>query len=125
MLNINYPKIENKEYPNSPSGMPGVQTILPVMLDYVNKDKLSLEQLMKFMCENPCKIFGIKNKGHIKEGYDADLTIIDMKKEFIILNEWIASKSKWTPYDNLKIIGIPVFPSHHFLKSCSSTLQII
>ena len=99
---------KKKKYPGSPSGMPGVQTILPVMLDHVSKDKLSLNQLMKFMCENPCKIFGIKNKGYIKEGYDADLTIVDMKKEQIIKDEMMASKCGWTPFNNYKVKGFPI-----------------
>ena len=101
-------KNKMKEYPNSPSGMPGVQTIFPVMIDHVNKGKLSLEQLIKLMCENPCKIFGIKNKGFIKEGYDADLTIVDMNKEQIIKDEMIASKCGWTPFNNYKVKGFPV-----------------
>ena len=99
---------KQKEYPNSPSGMPGVQTIFPVMIDHVNKGKLSLEQLIKLMCENPCKIFGINNKGYIKEEYDADLTIVDMKKDQIIKNETIASKCGWTPFHNYKVTGFPV-----------------
>ena len=99
---------KNKEYPNTPSGMPGVQTIFPVMLDHVNNNKLTLEQLIKLMCENPCRIFGIKNKGYIKEGYDADLTIADMNKEVIIKNEMIASKCGWTPFNNHKVKGFPV-----------------
>ena len=101
---------ENKKkiYPNSPSGMPGVQTIFPVMLDHVNNNKLSLEQLIKLMCENPCKIFGIKNKGFIKEGYDADLTIVDMNKEQLITNEMMASKCGWTPFNNYKVKGFPI-----------------
>ena len=96
---------ENKKkiYPNSPSGMPGVQTIFPIMLDHVNNNKLSLEQLIKLMCENPCKIFGIKNKGFIQEGYDADLTIVDMNKEQVIKDEMIASKCGWTPFNNYKV----------------------
>ena len=101
-------KNKDKEYPNSPSGMPGVQTIFPVMIDHVNNGKLSLEQLIKLMCENPCRIFGIKNKGYIKEGYDADLTIVDMNKEQIITNEMIASKCGWTPFNNYKVKGFPV-----------------
>ena len=99
---------ENKEYPNTPSGMPGVQTIFPVMLNHVNSNKLTLEQLIKLMCENPCRIFGIKNKGYIKEGYDADLTIADMNKEVTIKNEMIVSKCGWTPFNNHKIKGFPV-----------------
>ena len=99
---------KDKEYPNTPSGMPGVQTIFPVMLDHVNNGKLSLEQLIKLMCENPCKIFGIKNKGYIQEEYDADLTIVDMSKEQIIKNEMMASKCGWTPFHNYKVKGFPV-----------------
>ena len=99
---------KDKEYPNTPSGMPGVQTIFPVMLDHVNNGKLSLQQLINLMCENPCKIFGIKNKGYIKEGFDADLTIADMKKEVTIKNEMIASKCGWTPFNNYKVKGFPV-----------------
>ena len=99
---------KEKEYPDTPSGMPGVQTIFPVMLNHVNDDKLTLEQLIKLMCENPCRIFGIKNKGYIREGYDADLTIADMNKEVTIKNEMIASKCGWTPFNNHKVKGFPV-----------------
>ena len=99
---------KDKKYPNTPSGMPGVQTIFPVMLDHVNNGKLTLEQLIKLMCENPCKIFGIKNKGYLKEGYDADLTIADMNKEVTIKDEMIASKCGWTPFNNHKVKGFPV-----------------
>ena len=99
---------KNKNYPNTPSGMPGVQTIFPVMLDHVNNGKLTLQQLIKLMCENPCKIFGIKNKGYLKEGYDADLTIADMNKEVTIKDEMIASKCGWTPFNNHKVKGFPV-----------------
>jgi dihydroorotase len=60
------------------------------------------------MCENPCKIFGIKNKGYIQEEYDADLTIVDMSKEQIIKNEMMASKCGWTPFHNYKVKGFPV-----------------
>ena len=99
---------KDKEYPDTPSGMPGVQTIFPVMLDHVNNGKLSLKQLINLMCENPCRIFGIKNKGYIKEGFDADLTIADMNKEVVIKDEMIASKCGWTPFNNYKVKGFPV-----------------
>ena len=99
---------KDKEYPDSPSGMPGVQTIFPVMIDHVNNGKLTLNQLINLMCENPCRIFGIKNKGFIKEGFDADFTIVDMKKEVTIKDEMIASKCGWTPFNNYKVKGFPV-----------------
>jgi len=99
---------KNKEYPNSPSGMPGVQTLLPVMLNHVNNGKLSLEQLINLVCENPVKIFGIKNKGFIKEGFDADFTIIDLNKIIEIRNENIESKCGWSPFDGYKFKGTPV-----------------
>ena len=99
---------KSKKYPASPSGMPGVQTILPIMLHHINNNKLSLEQLIKMMCENPCKIFSIKNKGYIKEGYDADLTIVDMDREQTIKNETMATKCGWTPFHDMTIKGFPV-----------------
>ena len=99
---------KNRKYPLSPSGMPGVQTLLPVMLDHVNKGKLKIEQLIKLVCENPCDLFGIKNKGYIKENYDADLTIVDMNKEVVIKDSWIESKCGWTPFNNYKVKGFPV-----------------
>ncbi len=99
---------KDKVYPDTPSGMPGVQTIFPVMLDHVNNGKLSLAQLINLMCENPCRIFGIKNKGYIKEGFDADLTITDMNKEVVIKDEMIVSKCGWTPFNNYKVKGFPV-----------------
>ena len=99
---------KDKKYPNSPSGMPGVQTILPVMLDHVNNKKLQLEQLMKLMCENPVKIFGIKNKGFLKKNYDADITIVDLNKSIKIQNEDIQSKCGWSPFNGYSFKGSPV-----------------
>jgi len=101
-------KNKDKEYPSSPSGMPGVQTLLPVMLNHVNEGKLKLEQLVKLICENPVNIFGIKNKGYIKKDYDADLTIVDMNKKIEIKNENIQSKCKWSPFHGETFKGSPV-----------------
>ena len=98
---------KDKEYPNSPSGMPGVQTLMPVMLNHVNDGKLTLNQLINLVCENPVKIFGIKNKGYIKEGYDADFTIVDMNKTIEIKNKNIESKCKWSPFDGYNFKGTP------------------
>ena len=99
---------KDKDYPNSPSGMPGVQTLLPVMLHHVNDGKLSLKQLINLVCENPIKIFGIKNKGFIKKGYDADFTIVDMNKDIKIQNINIESKCGWSPFDGFTFKGSPV-----------------
>jgi len=101
-------KNKDKKYPNSPSGMPGVQTLMPVMLNHVNSGKLSLEQLMNSVCENPVKIFGIQDKGFIKEGFDADFTIVDLNKVIEIKNENIESKCGWSPFDGYKFKGTPV-----------------
>ena len=100
---------KKKKYPNCPSGMTGVQTILPIMLDFVNKGKLGLNDLVRLLCYNPAKIYNMKFKGEIKIGNDADFSIVDLNKEFTITNKWIASKSSWTPYDGVKIKGFPVF----------------
>jgi len=98
---------KKKEYPLTPSGMPGVQTLIPIMLNHVNNNKLTLEQFVKLVSENPSRIFGIKNKGHIKEGFDADLTIVDMNMKKVIKNEWIVSKCGWTPFDGYEVKGFP------------------
>ena len=91
------------------TGMPGVQTLLPIMLNHVNNRKLkNRKKLIKLVCENPCDLFGIKNKGYIKENYDADLTIVDMNKEVVIKDSWIESKCGWTPFNNYKVKGFPV-----------------
>ena len=97
-----------KDYPETPSGMPGVQTLMPVMLNHINEGRLKLEQLIKLLCENPVKIFGIKNKGYIKKDYDADFTIIDMNKVIEIKNEKIESKCRWSPFNGHKFKGTPV-----------------
>ena len=100
---------KEKEYPQSPSGMPGVQTIVPIMLNHLNEGKIKIEQLVNFLCENPVKIFGIMNKGYIKEGFDADFTIVDLNKEIEIKNEIIESKCKWTPFHGKKFKGKPTY----------------
>ena len=97
-----------KPYPETPSGMPGVQTLLPVMLNHVNNGKLSLNKLCKLISTNPAKLYKAKNKGEIKLGYDADLTVIDLKKSKTITNKQMANKSGWTPFNKSKVKGWPV-----------------
>ena len=88
--------------------MPGVQTLMPVMLNHVNDGKLSLNQLINLVCENPVKIFGIKNKGFIKVGNDADFTVVDMNRTIQIKNENIESKCGWSPFNGFEFKGTPM-----------------
>ena len=95
-------------YPDSHSGMTGVQTLVPLMLDHVNAGRLSLARLVDLTSAGPQRLFGIRNKGRIAAGYDADLTIVDMQRTETITNAWIQSRSQWTPYDGVKVKGWPV-----------------
>ena len=100
---------KEKSYPDTPSGMPGVQTILPVLLNHMNDGKINLNQIVNFLCENPVKIFDIQNKGYIKKDFDADFTIIDLNKEIEVKNEKIESKCGWSPFDGYKFKGTPIY----------------
>jgi dihydroorotase len=97
-----------KPYPESPSGMPGVQTLVPVMLDHVAKGRLTLERFVDLSSAGPARLFGIARKGRVAVGYDADFTVVDLKRTETIRNEWIASRCGWTPYDGYKVTGWPV-----------------
>jgi dihydroorotase len=99
---------KQKPYPSSPSGMTGVQTLVPIMLDHVTAGRLTLERFVDLSSAGPARIFNIARKGRIATGYDADLTIVDMKRHETITNRWIASKAGWTPYDGVTVTGWPV-----------------
>lgn len=96
---------KKREYPASPSGMPGVQTLLPIMLNHVNNGNLSLQHLVRLISVNPSRIFNIQGHGKLELGAAANLTIIDLKEERKIENKWIASRCGWTPYDGMKVKG--------------------
>ena len=95
-------------YPQSHSGMTGVQTLLPIMLDHVNAGRLSLERLVDLTSHGPQRIFNIAGKGRIAVGYDADFSIVDMKRVATITNAWIESRCGWTPYDGVSVKGWPM-----------------
>jgi dihydroorotase len=97
-----------ESYPATPSGMPGVQTLVPVMLDHVNAGRLSLARFVDLTSAGPQRLFGIAAKGRIAVGYDADLTVVDLKAERVIDNDWIGSKCGWTPFAGRKVKGWPV-----------------
>ncbi|HVZ00164.1 MAG TPA: dihydroorotase [Dongiaceae bacterium] len=96
-----------KPYPQSPSGMPGVQTLLPVMLDHMNAGRLSLHRLVDLTSAGPARIYNIAGKGRIALGYDADLSIVDLRATREITNDWIRTKCGWTPYAGMKVTGWP------------------
>ncbi|NWH09295.1 MAG: dihydroorotase [Alphaproteobacteria bacterium] len=98
---------KDKVYPATPSGMPGVQTLVPVMLDHVNKGRLTLERFADLTAHGPQRVFGLMGKGRIAIGYDADFTLIDLKAEREIKNDWIASRCAWTPFDGMQVKGWP------------------
>lgn len=99
---------KHKPYPDTPSGMPGVQTLLPIMLDHVNNGNLSLFKLCQLISTNPAKLYKVINKGEIKLNNDADLTIIDLNKEVKIKDDMMANKSGWTPFNNKNVKGWPI-----------------
>jgi len=95
-------------YPASHSGMTGVQTLVPIMLDHVNAGRMSLTRFVDMTSAGPNRLFGIANKGRIAVGYDADLTIVDLKRIETIRNADVASRAGWTPYDGVSVTGWPV-----------------
>ncbi|WP_442578389.1 dihydroorotase [Mesorhizobium sp. ASY16-5R] len=97
-----------KPYPASPSGMTGVQTLVPVMLDHVNAGRLTLERFVDLTSHGPNRLFGMAGKGRIAAGYDADFTIVDLKRSETITNAKAGSKAGWTPYDGRRVTGWPV-----------------
>lgn len=95
-------------YPKTHSGMTGVQTLVPIMLDHVTAGRLSLARFVDLTSAGPARIFGIARKGRIAVGYDADLTVVDLKRRETITHGWIASRVGWTPYDGVSVTGWPV-----------------
>lgn len=95
-------------YPMSPSGMPGVQTLVPVMLNHIAEGRLTLERFVDLCAYGPARVFRLAAKGRIALGYDADFTLVDLGRTETITNGWSASKSGWTPYDGMKVTGWPV-----------------
>lgn len=95
-------------YPASPSGMPGVQTLVPIMLDFVAQGRLSLARFVDLASAGPARLFGIVQKGRIALGYDADFTVVDLAARRILTDADMATKSGWTPFDGIEITGFPI-----------------
>lgn len=99
---------KEKPYPASPSGMPGVQTLVPVMLNHVAEGRLSLVRFVDLAAHGANRIFGLAGKGRLAVGYDADFTIVDLKRRETITHDWSASRVGWTPFDGMRVTGWPV-----------------
>lgn len=97
-----------KPYPDSPSGMPGVQTLLPLMLDHMNAGRLSLQRLVDLTSAGAARLFGLTGKGRIAAGFDADFSIVDLAGEWTIGDEWLASRCGWSPFTGHALKGRPV-----------------
>ncbi|UCH75091.1 MAG: dihydroorotase [Rhodospirillales bacterium] len=98
---------KEKPYPESPSGMPGVQTLVPVMLNHVHEGRLTLERFVDLTAAGPARIYNVARKGRIAVGFDADFTIVDLKAKRTITADWIVSKCGWTPFDGMAVTGWP------------------
>jgi dihydroorotase len=95
-------------WPECPAGLTGVQTLVPVMLDHVNAGRLSLPRLVDLMCAGPARVYGVVGKGRLAAGYDADFTLVDMRRRRRIENDWIVSPCGWTPFAGMQVTGWPV-----------------
>ena len=99
---------KDRPYPQSPSGMPGVQTMVPIMLDHVAAGRLSLERLVDLVCAGPARVWGIAGKGRLAVGFDCDLTLVDLDARRTIRSADMACRSGWTPFDGMEVTGWPV-----------------
>ncbi|WP_372623456.1 dihydroorotase [Falsiroseomonas sp.] len=99
---------KEKPWPECGSGLTGVQTLVPVMLDHVSAGRLSLSRLADLMCAGPARVYGVVGKGRLAAGYDGDFTVVDMKRQRTIEESWIVSPCGWTPFAGHRCTGWPV-----------------
>ena len=100
---------KNQPYPESPAGMPGVETSLPLMLTEMKSGRCDLAEIQKWMCYGPAESYRITNKGKILEGWDADLTLVDMNTPKPVRNDEVFSRAGWSPYEGRELVGWPVY----------------
>lgn len=98
---------KQKPYPQSPSGMTGVQTLLPVLLTFAAQGRMPLEQVIRMTSRNPARLYGIRDRGEIALGAWADLAIVEMQRKFTVHRDWIRSRSRWSPYEGIELTGYP------------------
>jgi dihydroorotase len=100
------PHTKEEKEKDAPFGVPGLETTLPLLLNAFNQKRISLQKIQELCAENPARIFGIKEKGIIEKGMDADFTIVDLKKEQVVENENLFTKCKWSPFAGIKLKGV-------------------
>ncbi len=112
-------------YRDAPAGVPGVEMVLPLLLDSVHKNMIDIHDVVSFLCEGPAKVYGVKNKGQLREGYDADLVVIDMEMARTVHDKNIVSKCGWTPYNGMDIRGWPImtFVGGHLMMENGSIVS--
>jgi dihydroorotase len=93
---------------NVKTGIPGLETTLPLLLTEVKRGRLSIGDVVRLLCEKPSEVFNIHGKGYLKHGNDADLTIVDLRKKFKIDPSEFKSKAKFSPFDGREVEGKPV-----------------
>jgi dihydroorotase len=98
-----------KSYPNSPSGMPGVETALPLMLTQAARGRCTIAQVAHWMSTAVAKAYRIPNKGAIAPGYDADLVLVDLETYHPVLREELLTKCAWSPFEGWTLTGWPAF----------------
>jgi len=97
-----------RTYPATPSGMPGVQTIVPLMLHHVNAGRLTIERMVELTSTGPARIWSLQGKGRLEPGADGDLTIVDLAARRTVTDDWIASRCGWTPFHGVELTGWPI-----------------
>jgi len=99
---------KERPWPDTAAGLTGVQTSVPIMLDHVHEGRLSLERMVDLMSAGPARVYGALRKGRIAAGFDADFSIVDLRRERVIEESWIASPVGWTPFAGKRVTGWPI-----------------
>jgi dihydroorotase len=99
---------KQQPYPESPSGMPAVENSLALMLNQVHLGRVSLEQVVGWMCDAPARVWDVVGKGRIETGYDADLALVDLNRSATIRNEQQETKCRWSAWHGVTLTGWPV-----------------
>jgi len=96
---------KDKGYPNAPAGMPGVETLFPLMLDRALNGHCTLNDLVRWMCEGPARLYAMAGKGKVVPGHDADLVLVDLGGSRTIRNGELQTRVNWSPYDGWTLKG--------------------